>query len=317
MAVSSIIPKPVSEYDLRLLKVFIAVVENRGFSAAASNMGITRSTVSLHMSNLETRLGYKLCFRGRGGFSLTEEGREVYQAVVKLFQSFSDFSLLIGSLGQELSGELVVLCADQLDNSKQRKLGEVVAQIHEESPKLSIVLDRDSIFSIEKQLLDDKAHIGLYPTYHTLDGLEYQHVFSESIYLCCSSQHPFFAMTDTQITDEMLEQTEAIHPGIDIDPEGRKQLGKLNLSAKSYQFDTRKAMILSGRFIGYLPQSFIQQELNSGEIRIIKPNQCHYKFNLSLVNKKNPKELKKVELAKDIFQRVFTKRCPSSSRSAK
>ena len=124
-------------------------------------------------------------------------------------------------------------------------------------------------------------------------------------------------MTDTQITDEMLEQTEAIHPGIDIDPEGRKQLGKLNLSAKSYQFDTRKAMILSGRFIGYLPQSFIQQELNSGEIRIIKPNQCHYKFNLSLVNKKNPKELKKVELAKDIFQRVFTKRCPSSSRSAK
>ena len=305
MAVPSIIPKPVSEYDLRLLKVFVAVVENQGFAAAANALGITRSTVSLHMSNLETRLGYTLCFRGRGGFSLTEEGREVYQAVTKLFQSFTDFSLLIGSLGQELSGELVILCADQLDATKQRKLGQVIAKLNDECPKLSIVLDGGSIFSIEKQLLDDKAHIGLYPVYHELDGLEYQQIFSESIYLCCNNAHPFFDKTDTQITPEMLEQALAIHPGIDIDPEGRLQLSKLNLAAKSYQFDTRKAMILSGRYIGYLPQSFIQQELNRGEMRIIKPNQCHYNFNLSLVNKRNPKEEKKVAIVTSIFAEVF------------
>ena len=163
MAVTSIIPKPVSEYDLRLLKVFVAVVENQGFSPAANALGITRSTVSLHMSNLETRLGYTLCFRGRGGFSLTEEGREVYQAVTNLFQSFTDFSLLIGSLGQELSGELVLLCADQLDANKQRKIGEVIGKINDECPKLSIVVDGGSIFEIEKHLLDDKAHMGLYP----------------------------------------------------------------------------------------------------------------------------------------------------------
>ncbi len=306
MPAPSIIPKPVSEYDLRLLKVFVAVVENQGFAAAANALGITRSTVSLHMSNLETRLGYTLCFRGRGGFSLTEEGREVYQAVTKLFQSFTDFSFLIGSLGQELSGELVILCADQLDANKQRKLGEVIRLLNDECPKLSVVLDGASIFNIEKQLLDDKAHIGLYPAYHELDGLEYQSIFSESIYLCCSNEHPFFDKTDTQITEDMLEQALAIHPGIDIDPEGRQQLSKLNLAAKSYQFDTRKAMILSGRYIGYLPQSFIQQELNRGEMRIIKPNQCNYNFHLSLANKRNPKEEKKVSLLTRIFSEVFS-----------
>lgn len=65
-------------------------------------------------------------------------------------------------------------------------------------------------------------------------------------------------------------------------------LFKLNLTAKAYQFDSRKAMILSGKYIGFMPQSFIQQELNTGDMRIIQPSRLNYQFNLSLVNKKSP-----------------------------
>ncbi len=301
----SIIPKPVSEFDLRLLRVFVAVVEHSGFSAAATALGITRSTVSVHMSNLETRLGLKLCNRGRSGFSLTADGQSVYHAVVELFSSFDDFSLLVQSLGKELGGELVILCADQLDQKKQRKLGQVIAQLQEQAPKLQLVLDGDTISNIEQSLLNDKAHIGIYPRYKDIDGLNYQQIFSESIYLCCASNHPFFNLTDSQIDQAELAQANAIHPGIDIDQTGREQLGRLNLSAKSYQFDTRKAMVLSGKFIGYLPQSFIQQELNSGEMRIIKPSVCHYEFCLSMVNKRAAREIQKVELAKSVISSVF------------
>ena len=34
---SSIIPKPVTEYDLRLLRIFKAVVENGGFGVISEN----------------------------------------------------------------------------------------------------------------------------------------------------------------------------------------------------------------------------------------------------------------------------------------
>jgi DNA-binding transcriptional LysR family regulator len=305
MYTQSIIPKPVSEYDLRLLRVFVSVVENNGFSAAASAMGVTRSTVSVHMLNLETRMSLKLCNRGRSGFSLTAEGQSVYHAVVQLFESFDNFSITVATLGKELSGELVILCADQLDQAKQRKLGEVIAYLYEQAPNLNIVLDGDSISSIERQLLNDKAHVGLYPSYQSIDGLESRVIVSESIYLCCSEHHQFFNLMDSEINDEQLAQALAIHPGIDIDKAGREQLKRLNLYAKSYQFDTRKAMVLSGKFIGYLPQSFIQQELNSGEMRIIKPSTCKYDFNLSLVNRKTPREVQKVELLKKAFEEVF------------
>lgn len=305
MAKYSIIPKPVTEYDLRLLRIFKAVVENGGFSAAETELGVTRSTISLHMSNLETRMKLKLCLRGRGGFSLTEDGQAVYQATINMFDSLDDFSLFVGSLGKELSGELVILCADQLGIAKQKKLAEVIQIVHDKSPNLHLVLDGDSIHNIEKSLLKDKAHIGIFPGYQQIEGLQYQPLITEPIYLCCGNQHPFFELVDKDINTEMLASTPAIHPGIDIDTKGRDQLKKLNLAAKAYQFDTRKAMILSGRYLGYMPQSYIQLELNQGLIRIIKPSELTYQFDLSLVVKKTPRENAKVTLLQQAFEKVF------------
>ena len=302
---SSIIPKPITEYDLRLLKIFISVVEHGGFAAAEKGLGITRSTISVHMSNLETRMKLKLCLRGRGGFSLTEDGQSVYRAVIDLFDSLNEFSLHVGTLGKELSGELVILCADQLDNIKQKKLAQVIEYVHEKAPNLHIVLDGDSISNIEKLLLKDKAHIGIFPDYQKIEGLNYHALSSDPIFLCCGKKHQFFNRVDAKITQDDLSSMSAIHPGIDIDYNGREQLKKLNLTAKAYQFDTRKAMILSGKYIGFMPQNYIQQELNAGEIRIIQPSVLTYQFNLSLVNKKSPRETSKIELLRNAFKTAF------------
>ncbi|WP_042149413.1 MULTISPECIES: LysR family transcriptional regulator [unclassified Pseudoalteromonas] len=302
---SSIIPKPITEYDLRLLRIFVCVVEHGGFAAAETALGVTRSTISVHMSNLESRMKLKLCLRGRGGFSLTEDGQAVYRAVISLFDSLNDFSLLVGTLGKELSGELVILCADQLDHAKQQKMAQVIQEVHDSSPNLHLVLDGDSISNIEKSLLKDKTHIGIFPDYQQIEGLSYTPLCNEPIYLCCAHSHPFFNKVDTLITDEDLASALAIHPGIDIDMSGKNQLIKLNLAAKAYQFDTRKSMILSGRYIGYMPQSYIQHELNMGLMRIIQPSSLTYQFNLSLVSKKSPREINKVKLLSDVFSRVF------------
>ncbi len=306
MRTDSIIPKPITEYDLRLLRIFVAVVEHGGFAAAENALGITRSTISVHMSNLETRMNLKLCLRGRGGFSLTEEGQVVYRAVINLFDSLSDFSLLVGTLGKELSGELVILCADQLDGKKQQKLAHVIELVHEKSPNLHIVLDGDSISNIEKLLLKDKAHMGIFPGYQNIEGLSYALLASEPVYLCCGKKHPFFNKVDSHLTQQDFASASTIHPGVDIQAEGREQLKKLNLSAKSYQFDMRKTMILSGKYLGYMPQSYIQRELNMGEIRIIQPGIFTYPFDLSLVNKKIPRESRKVALLQEAFTVAFS-----------
>ncbi len=60
--------------DIRLLRVFEAVVKNGGFTAAQGELNISQSTISNHITALEQRLGVTLHQRGRGGFWLTDKG---------------------------------------------------------------------------------------------------------------------------------------------------------------------------------------------------------------------------------------------------
>ena len=113
-------------------------------------------------------------------------------------------------------------------------MAQVIELAHESAPNLHIVFDSDSISNIERLLLKDKAHMGIFPGYQQIEGLSYVPLSSEPIYLCCSKKHPFFNIVDALITSEDFTSVSAIHPGLDIDFAGREQLKKLNLNAKAY-----------------------------------------------------------------------------------
>jgi hypothetical protein len=57
--------------DFKLLRIFVCVARHQGFAKAQQELNLTTSAISTYMGQLETRLGFKLCERGRGGFSLT------------------------------------------------------------------------------------------------------------------------------------------------------------------------------------------------------------------------------------------------------
>ncbi|WP_432453060.1 MULTISPECIES: LysR family transcriptional regulator [unclassified Agarivorans] len=297
--------KQLSEYDLRLLRVFKAVVEHGGFAAAENALGITRSTISVHMSSLESRMNMRLCVRGRSGFALTERGQTVYQACLRLFSSISEFSALVDNLGKALTGELIILYSDLLDRLSIQKIGKAIALIKQQAPSLCICLNMDTVANIEAALINNRAHIGFYPAYRSIDGLTSQVVFSESLYLCASEQSELYAMNDGNIDNEELSKHAAIHPGIELNPMGRAQLQALNFGAKGYQFDSRVALILSGAYIGYLPLSELKGYLETELIRLIKPAEYSYPFELSLVHKQNPNDKEKVQLAMDKLSLVF------------
>lgn len=63
----------------RRLEVFVAVVENAGFGAAAAALSIAQSSVSAHIRALEEKVGLPLFERNPGQTPrLTESGRTVY-----------------------------------------------------------------------------------------------------------------------------------------------------------------------------------------------------------------------------------------------
>jgi len=65
--------------DLNDIAYFASVVENKGFSAAARSLGLPKSTLSRHVTQLEERLGMRLLERSTRHFRLTDAGNSYYQ----------------------------------------------------------------------------------------------------------------------------------------------------------------------------------------------------------------------------------------------
>ena len=66
-------------HDLNDLFYFVAVVRNRGFSAASRETGIEKTRLSRRVAGLEKRLGVRLLQRSTRSIGLTEAGERFYE----------------------------------------------------------------------------------------------------------------------------------------------------------------------------------------------------------------------------------------------
>lgn len=72
------------------MEVFVRVVEEGGFSAAARSLDLTPSAVSKLIARLEVRLGTRLLVRTTRALTLTEEGQAYHQAARRILQALND-----------------------------------------------------------------------------------------------------------------------------------------------------------------------------------------------------------------------------------
>ncbi|MEM6533693.1 MAG: LysR family transcriptional regulator [Myxococcota bacterium] len=65
-----------SELDVSVdgLRIFVAVAEQGSMVAAATQLGISRTTIRRQMDQLEDAIGFRLVFRNRDGVELTNDG---------------------------------------------------------------------------------------------------------------------------------------------------------------------------------------------------------------------------------------------------
>jgi len=276
----------VSDFDIRLLKLFRSVVECGGFSAAESALGIGRSAISQQMSDLEQRLGLRLCQRGRAGFALTEEGREVYQSTQQLLAALESFRTEVNGLHQHLRGELNIGLTDNLVTVQHMRITNALARLKERGPDVHIHIRMTPPSEVEQGVLDGRLHIGVVPQASALSGLEYQTLYDERSLLYCAVGHPLFYVDDQQLEDARLNAQEAIAPTFRLPPEVQSHYQALNCTASASDREGMAFLILTGRYIGYLPDHYAQAWVQQGRLRVLKPASRFYDISLASVTRK-------------------------------
>ncbi|AFP29341.1 LysR family transcriptional regulator [Marinobacter sp. BSs20148] len=275
----------IGDYEVRLLKVFEAVVESGGFSAAERELSIGRSTISTHIANLEGRLNLKLCLRGRGGFSLTEEGAEVYELMKTLLSALEGFRTGVNALHVSLTGELRIIASDAICMDPQSGLSPAIARFTEAAPSVNVLLDVRPLSDIERMVLNDEADIGLIPYHRQLTGLDYRRLYADACHLYCSRTHPLFnAKPSPQLRDQILS-SKVVHAGIHTSPEVGAQLADMNKAAISYFYEARLAMILSGAYIGFMPDAFVQRHVEAGDLCALVPETKQYSLEVCAITR--------------------------------
>jgi len=86
------------DIDLKMIRVFCTIVECGGFTAAQTVLNVGLPRLSTTISDLEIRLGTRLCQRGRQGFRLTSEGAATYEAARALLNDVDRFRERISTL---------------------------------------------------------------------------------------------------------------------------------------------------------------------------------------------------------------------------
>ncbi len=92
--------------DLQRMAIFARVVETKSFSAAARDLGLSKSLVSKQVTQLEKSIGARLLNRTTRNMSLTEAGTTFYGHCARVVEEFQEAKLAIGRLHSEPRGVL-------------------------------------------------------------------------------------------------------------------------------------------------------------------------------------------------------------------
>ncbi|GAA3922989.1 LysR family transcriptional regulator [Litoribacillus peritrichatus] len=92
--------------DLNELALFVEVVDQNGFTAAAKRLGLPKSNVSRRISQLEDSLGVKLLERTSRSVAMTEVGEVVYERSKQNIRDLQETESLIPELQNNPRGRL-------------------------------------------------------------------------------------------------------------------------------------------------------------------------------------------------------------------
>lgn len=309
MARQMLIPQ-IGNADLKLLRIFKTVAECGGISAAESELNTGRSTISKHLSDLETRLGFRLCNRGPAGFFLTDEGAQVLTATDALLESVRDFRTRMNEVRQKLVGTLRIAAFDQSISNPEARLSHALRLFSDRAPDVDLDLSMLPPNIIEARLQEGQLDIGIIARHRPLPGLDYMPVHGEDMYLFCGRGHPFF---DAPEALDLETVRGARYAGISFNSPNLQVGQSLNMRSRAVvQNEMMLAMlVLSGQYVGFIPAHMAEQFEQQDKMRRVLPDQIHYRTSFAAATRRAPEPNRLTRVFLDVLRETYPTRSPA------
>lgn len=286
----------VTDVELRLLRVFVAVVDCGGIAAAERALDIGMSTISRQIQALESRLGLVLCRRGRAGFALTPEGAQVDAAARELFAAAAVYRSRVLDAHEELSGHLHVAIFEKTSSNPQSRISEAVAQFRRDAPRIGLHVGSGTIETIERGVLEGRFELGVIPEHRRQESLAYDELFGETMLLYAGQAHPWFQARDRRFDWSHLRAQNLAALGYHSPNLTLATQHRLKTAGSASDQEAVAMLVLSGAYVGFLPDHYAEPFVRAGRIRAVAPDVLRYRCTFSCVRRRTSPLVRAAEL---------------------
>lgn len=163
---------------------FAYVVREGSFSAAATELGVTQSTITQHVAKLEQTVGAQLLWRRRDGIEVTPTGQALYDLADRLVTIDTAISERLDGFAKMQDGRIKVIA-----NAPQPALG-IIARFHNSFPGIHIDFGLHDWTTATSMIRSRLADVGLITDPPHNDDWE-THLLQKTKYVAyCRSDHP-------------------------------------------------------------------------------------------------------------------------------
>jgi DNA-binding transcriptional LysR family regulator len=143
---------------LLALQAFVRVVEAGSFVRAAERMGVSTSSLSRLLAELEAHLGARLLQRTTRRLSLTESGQAYYERCVALLADLAEADAVAGQASGAVRGTLRLTCSHSM---AEQRVAPAIARFAAVHPQVRFELEvSDRIVDLVDEGFDLAVRVG-------------------------------------------------------------------------------------------------------------------------------------------------------------
>ena len=255
--------------EFKHLEVFIKLVENLSFSAAAEELNISQPTVSLHIKQLEEELDTPLFIRSTRELKITEEGTMLYREAKDLLQQ------RLSLIDRFINPSRKILRLGSSTIPTGYILPFILGRFRKDHPNILIQVEEQNSYETIKRISTRKVDAGIVGMKTDDENCEFRPIYQDEFVFITPNIPYYRALQQTNPDLKRLAQEPLIirESGSAVKQNTERMLNSANISMESLHIITSinsieviKRLVAQGAGTSFISRIAVDDMINRGEL---------------------------------------------------
>jgi DNA-binding transcriptional LysR family regulator len=268
------------DFTLDQFTIFVAVIEQGGFAAAARKLGRAQSAITYAIQKLEKRSGVDLFDRSSYRPVLTEAGAALLPQARRVLEALAGYQQQAHGIAGGLEAELT-LVIDML--APMEPLAQALREMQEVFPTVQVRILVESLGATWDVLTRGDADLGLLLEIAPLTGFEVNHYAAVGLVAVAAPAHPLAQLPPPMAAELLRDHTQLVLVS-KAAVQGERDPGVYAIH-RWHVTDIRvkHELLLSGAGWGSMPRHLVASDIAAGRLVELQPERWEGRDHMPLL----------------------------------